>query len=290
MLVKKRHYKLPPELVDIQKHNMLTSDLYICELAEVIIDGDTIENTSGIENHLLFFCSKGKAKLTIANDQVPIGQNQFCILPQGFKFKLEVDKRITSVFFICYFNGNKVAELSKNFSVVRDVIQPVNNMVANRSMLFDEIFNNLGKGFYNFNIEYVCFCFGHLLATFIYAHKTSEDIQDEQNPVISRTLLFLEQNLEKKLSLKTISDEAGLSPTYLSTIFKRSTGYSPLSYFSHLKIMQACEYLDHSRLKIKEIAFKLGYSDPYYFSKDFIKRMGISPKKYRNRFLQQPSI
>jgi AraC-like DNA-binding protein len=66
-------------------------------------------------------------------------------------------------------------------------------------------------------------------------------------------------------------------------MFSRKTGYSPLSYFSHLKIDKACEYLDFSKLKIKEISFALGYSDPYYFSKDFQKKIGLSPRNYRKR-------
>lgn len=55
--------------------------------------------------------------------------------------------------------------MSPKFSVVRNLVPSVNNMVANREMLFDEIFNNLSKGIHDQNLEYVNFCFGHLLAT-----------------------------------------------------------------------------------------------------------------------------
>lgn len=78
-------------------------------------------------------------------------------------------------------------------------------------------------------------------------------------------------------------EAAGYSPSYLTTLLRKKTGYSPSSYFSHLKITKACEYLDFSKVKIKEISFLIGYSDPYYFSKDFQKKMGISPRNYRKR-------
>jgi transcriptional regulator GlxA family with amidase domain len=106
---------------------------------------------------------------------------------------------------------------------------------------------------------------------------------EEQNPGVSRAIQFMEQNLNKRLTLEEIAGEAGYSPSYLTTIFRKKTGYSPLSYFSHLKISKACEYLDFSKMKIKEIAFLMGYSDPYYFSKDFQKKIGLSPRNYRNR-------
>ena len=173
--------------------------------------------------------------------------------------------------------------MEKEFTVVRDLIPSINNMVANRMMLFDELFINLTKGFYNANYPYVNLCFGHLLATFLYASRTSDDLLEEQNPGITRAIHFMEQNLDKKLTLEQIAEEAGYSASYFISIFSKNTNYSPLSYYSHLKIDKACEYLDFSKLKIKEISFLLAYTDPYYFSKDFQKKMGLSPRNYRKR-------
>lgn len=286
MIIKKRFFKLPDYIVAEQKVNPITKDLYLCELAEILIKKETLwsENPK-LDNHLLIFCTKGGGILQIANDMVPFSQNQFCIIPEGFIFKIQSGESDPSVFYTCKFNGEKSKIMEKNFTVVRDLIPSVNNMVANRVMLFDELFNNLTKGFYNANYQYISLTFGHLLATFLYASKTSDDFLEEQNPGIARTIQFMDQNLDKKLTLNEIADEAGYSPSYLTTIFRKNTGYSPLSYFSHLKISKACEYLDFSKFKIKEISFMMGYSDPYYFSKDFQKKIGMSPRNYRKRVI-----
>jgi len=286
MIVKQRFFKLPSWLIAEQQLNPLTKDLYLCELAEILVKRDTLwSEYTKLDHHLLIFCTKGGGIIQISNDLVPFNHNQYCIIPQGFLFKIQTGESDPSVFLTCKFNGEKSKIMEKDFTVVRDLIPSVNNMVANRIMLFDELFNNLTKGFYNANYQYINLCFSHLLATFIYASRTSDDILEEQNPGISRSINFMEQNLNKKLSLHEIAEEAGYSPSYLSTIFRRKTGYSPLSYFSHLKISKACEYLDFSKLKIKEISFMMGYSDPYYFSKDFQKKMGLSPRHYRNRVI-----
>lgn len=284
MIIKKRFYRFPPYLIDEQKNNPLTRDLYLCELAEILVRHDTLwsENIK-MEDHLLIYCTKGEGIIQIANDLVPFNQNQYCIIPQGFIFKIQTGQTDPSIFMTCKFNGDKSRIMEKDFTVVRDLIPSVNNRVANRMMLFDELFNNLTKGFYNANYPYINLCFGHLLATFIYASRTSDDLMEEQNPGVSRSIQLMEQSLNKKLSLDDIAEEAGYSPSYLTTIFRKKTGYSPLSYFSHLKISKACEYLDFSKMKIKEIAFLMGYSDPYYFSKDFQKKMGLSPRNYRKR-------
>lgn len=289
MIIRKRFFRIPPYIIAEQMMNPLTQDLYLCELSELLIKRETFwSENARLENHLLVYCTKGGGILQIDGDLVPFNANQYCIIPEGFEFKMHTGITDPSVFFTCKFNGAKSKIMEKDFTVVRDLMPSVNNMVANRQMLFDELFNNLNKGFYNANFKYINLAFGHLLATFLYASKTSDDFWEEQNPAITRAIHFMEQNLGRKLSLKEIAQESGYSPTYLTTLFQRNTGYSPLSYFSHLKITKACEYLDYSRLKIKEIGFQLGYADAYYFSKDFLKRMGMSPKNYRNRLLSRP--
>jgi AraC-like DNA-binding protein len=284
MIIKKRFYKLSAFIVEEQKLNPLTKDLYLCELSEFMIHGNTLwsENVK-LDNHLLIFCTRGGGIIQISNDLVPFSQNQFCIIPQGFIYKIQTDHTEPSVFLTCKFNGEKTRIMEKDFTVVRDLIPSGNNLVANRIMLFEELFNNLVKGFYNANYPYINLCFGHLLATFLYASRTSDDIQEEENPGIRRAISYMEQNLNNKLSLDEIAGEAGYSPSYLTTIFRKETSYSPLSYFSHLRIGKACEYLDYTKMKIKEISFAMGYSDPYYFSKDFQKKMGLSPRNYRKR-------
>lgn len=284
MIIKKRFYKFPPYLIEEQKSNPLTCDLYLCELAEVLVRHDTLwSDNVKMDDHLLIYCTKGEGIIQIAGDLVPFSQNQYCIIPKGFLFRIQTGQTDPCMFLTCKFNGEKSRIMEKDFTVVRDLIPSGNNMIANRMMLFDELFNNLMKGFYNSNYPYINLCFGHLLATFIYASRTSDDLMEEQNPGISRSIQFMEQSLTRKITLDDIANEAGYSPSYLTTLFRKKTGYSPLSYFSHLKISKACEYLDFSKLKIKEIAFLMGYSDPYYFSKDFQKKMGLSPRNYRKR-------
>lgn len=286
MIIKKRFEKLPASILELQKSNPLISDLYLCEISELLISKNTQWlQSERIPNHMLIYCTNGNCIITIAKDKVHLEQDQFCIIPEGFKFEVRIGKVDPTIFYTCQFNGAKSKILEREFGVVRDLAPAINNNVANRKMIFDELFKNLSKGFSNANMLYVNFTFSHLLATFIFASRNSDDIMIEEDPLIQKTKRYLEFNVDKKLTLKEIAEEVGISPTYLSTIFKKKTNYSPISYFSHLKILKACEYLDQTKHKIKQIAFMLGYSDPYYFSKDFQKRMGISPKNYRKRLL-----
>ena len=284
MITEIRYFKIPAPLVEEQKTNPLTSSLYFTEIGEIEIGRGSIWNTGEkLENNMLVYCTKGSGIVMISGEQIPVSGDQFFIIPQGDVFKYYSVIDTNSRLLVVHFNGNHSKLLGKEFSMVRSLISSVNNLVANREMLFEEIFKNLSKGFHDENLEYVNFCFGHLLATFIYANKTGDDLANDSNPVIRRAIDYMNKNLNLKLTLQQISSEAGYSPTYFTTLFKQETGYSPLSYFSHLKILKATEFLDYTKSKVKEISFFLGYADPYYFTKDFTKRMGMSPRQYRNR-------
>lgn len=284
MITEIRYFKIPVPLIEEQKSNLITRDLYFTEIGEIEVQHGTIWNLGKkLENNMLAYCVKGSGILMISREQIPVSSNQFFIIPKANEFKFYSVINENTKLLIAFFDGKKTNSLDQEFSVVRNVIPSINNRVANREMLFEEIFNNLARGYHDENLQYVNFCFGHLLATFIYAHKTSDDFADESNPVIRRIIDFMNKNLGKKLSLQQISDEAGYSPTYFTTLFKKETNYSPLSYFSHLKIVKACEYLDYTKTKVKEISYQLGYTDPYYFTKDFKKKMGRSPRQYRKR-------
>lgn len=279
-----RYFKIPALLIEEHKANPLTRDLYFTEIGEIEVEGGTIWSlTEKLENNMLVFCTKGSGIVMFSGEQIPVSGEQFFIIPKGDTFKFYSVISENSKLMVVHFDGKNSNLLGKEFSVVRNLIPSVNNRVANREMLFDEIFNNLSKGFHDENLVYVNFCFGHLLATFIYANKTSDDLADESNPGIRHAIEYMNKNLNLKLSLNQISKEVGYSPTYFTTLFKKETNYSPLSYFAHLKIVKACEFLDYTRIKVKEISFTLGYTDPYYFTKDFKKKMGMSPRQYRKR-------
>lgn len=72
-----------------------------------------------------------------------------------------------------------------------------------------------------------------------------------------------------------------ISPTYFSTIFKRETKITFVNYLTHVRMEKAKELLRRSNLKTFEIAEKVGYSEPNYFSYCFKKSFNISPSEYR---------
>ena len=74
---------------------------------------------------------------------------------------------------------------------------------------------------------------------------------------------------------------ARLSVPHFTVLFKKRYGYTPVEYFSRLRIQQACRLLEFSERTVGEIARSVGFTDQYYFSRVFKKIMGASPANFR---------
>lgn len=88
--------------------------------------------------------------------------------------------------------------------------------------------------------------------------------------------------LEADLSLQQVADSVGVTPVYLSTLFKRETGKNFMEFLLELRMNRAMELLRCSSYKSYEVADMVGYNNPHYFSACFKNYTGRSPSEFRN--------
>ncbi len=106
---------------------------------------------------------------------------------------------------------------------------------------------------------------------------------EPDNVLLSRAQMILESNFEKKVTIGALAEELHCSPSFLNKLFRRELGTTPLQYRLEKKIACARYLLCSTTLTVKEIAFKLGYCDPFYFSGEFRRITGKSPGAARKR-------
>ncbi|MCB9257725.1 MAG: helix-turn-helix transcriptional regulator [Ignavibacteriales bacterium] len=148
-------------------------------------------------------------------------------------------------------------------------------------MLFEEIYQNLEMGFSLENLEYINLTLWHFLASFKFVKHFRLLRKIQSNDPVENSIKYMKNNLKLNLTLEMMCEQIGLSPSHFSTLFKKTTGRSPVDYFISLKIQYACHLLDTTKMRIKEISNYLAYEDPYYFSRLFSKIMMVSPTAYR---------
>ncbi len=103
----------------------------------------------------------------------------------------------------------------------------------------------------------------------------------EEFPDMEELLDYLWENLDKNLTLDDLAAKAGISKFHLSRRFTGAAGIPPMAYFLQLKIRRACEILDTTDLKVREIGESLGFNTANYFSESFKRITGTTPSLYR---------
>lgn len=98
---------------------------------------------------------------------------------------------------------------------------------------------------------------------------------------IRKAVQIIIKDLEQSFSSSDIANEVGLSRSHFSTMFKKTTGESFITFTEKLKVKAACELLENTLLPLQEIGEKIGIQDGKYFSKWFKKCMGKTPSEYR---------
>jgi len=99
--------------------------------------------------------------------------------------------------------------------------------------------------------------------------------------------LFIENNVEKKISLQHLSDEVYLSPKYLSRLFKEQTGTGFNEYRLKVKMKQAQRLLQETDKTVEQIALALGYKNAESFIRIFQKMINSTPTEFRQQSVRK---
>lgn len=94
---------------------------------------------------------------------------------------------------------------------------------------------------------------------------------------------FLEARYTDLDGLAAAARACHVSPEYFSRLFRKHAGTTAERYLKKLRLNQAVRLLQHSGLSVKEIAIRVGFKDPFHFSKAFKSVHGDSPSRFRGR-------
>lgn len=117
--------------------------------------------------------------------------------------------------------------------------------------------------------------------------REEEAVQDETYPDVPPHLVggilrvrdFIVQHYSESLPLPAACKMASVSKTYFCRFFKSITGHSLRSYYHVVRVRRAEELLQDRRLSIREVAQRVGYDDPNYFSTIYKRISGIPPRR-----------
>ncbi|WP_310551871.1 response regulator [Paenibacillus glufosinatiresistens] len=113
--------------------------------------------------------------------------------------------------------------------------------------------------------------------------KIAQERQSSYRQLIDEAKEFIKAHYsESDMSVGRVCQHLHISTGYFSSIFKKETKTTFVAYLLHIRLEAAKELLRSTELKAFEIAERIGFSDPNYFSFCFRKKYGLSPKEYKN--------
>lgn len=92
---------------------------------------------------------------------------------------------------------------------------------------------------------------------------------------------YIQKHFIELNSLQDIADACFIDHAYLCRLFSRFDTQSPHQYLLNLKMTYAANRFQESGVLVKEIAYELGYNDPFHFTRTFKKIFGISPRSFK---------
>lgn len=105
---------------------------------------------------------------------------------------------------------------------------------------------------------------------------------DPARETFLRCQALIDAQAEKLASLQEVAEKAGIEASSLCRLFRRYQGTSPYQYLLRRKMNAAAEYLVDSGGLVKEAALRVGFADPYHFSRCFKAVHGVAPSDVRH--------
>ena len=117
---------------------------------------------------------------------------------------------------------------------------------------------------------------------------TGKMMQLQKNTIISKSIIlctdYIYKHLHERITLQDLAEYTQLSESYLSRLFKKNLGISVSDYIREKKIEKAENLLKYSDYSYIEIANYLAFSSQSHFIQLFEKQVGMTPRKYRDKF------
>ncbi len=280
-----KHQKLiilPSHITDTLEADPLTNELYPVYVGYFpFTDNHYVNRVDGLPHYILLYCIAGIGHIRIGNHEHTITKNQLFIINVNTPHTYWSDSKHPWQIYWTHFTGTKAhsfVDLVNCSNSSMDVHKP--NQVA-INQYFNELIHLLEMGYAPDHL-YHCSSLLRSILTRInhtsFHHKQSSMMAKD---CVTDTIFYMQEHINEQITLDALAEVNLISKNHLMNLFREKTNHSPIDYFIHLKIQKACLLLSTTNHSVKQIAYDLGYSDPYYFSRVFKSIMTISPKNYR---------
>lgn len=284
-----RSIVIPKMILDMLERDPLGSALHITDIGYYPSARHHFrERNEALGQFIFIYCVEGRGWYRIGDTRYDVSNGQFFILPNDRPHAYGSDDECPWTIYWIHFNGALAPHYAAGMHTPHIITPARNSRISDRIAIFEEIFFTLKAGFSIENLHYALSLLHHFLGSLRYIRQyrlagasSDEASHYDSDSICMSAIKFMKENLERHITLAQLADFTGYTPNHFSTIFKRTVGHAPISFFNLIKMQSACQMLDSTDMNINQIAAKLGFDDTYYFTRLFTKIMGMPPTAYR---------
>ena len=233
-----------------------------------------LDITSTRKDYYLLCAVAGEMPVTICGQTQQLKKDCFLIIEPGTRYRYHIENGFLNYYWL-HFTGSYAGKLLQHCSLEPNRVYH-GAFDTELKALFEQIFREyiFRQSFSQVNLT------GLLIQTLTQLSRSRQ--QSVPRPMTS--IQYINSHYDQLLELNTLAAMEGLRDSQYRTVFKRATGLTPKEYITRQRINAACLYLQRYPMLIKEVAYRVGYQDPLYFSKVFKKITGQPPERYRQQY------
>ena len=240
--------------------------------------------------HELYYIAEGKCSVFIGQRTYRLQAGDFALIPAGTLHKTDFTSHGQNTKYVISFSVNtarqidafletEIAETGIRAGKIKAPVQRQEAvlLLVNRMLYEFENQPPLGRS--------LCLALLAELLISLQRYRAGEaendGIEDTAHGRMREVAAYLCEHSREQITLSEVAAHFAVSPSHLSRVFHRETGFGLREYLVHYRIRQACDLLLNSDLSVTQIADQCGFSDSNYFGDAFKKATGLSPREYR---------
>jgi len=254
-------------------------------------DAYELEKPRRILKYVLVFCTVGRAILVVDENEFELSENIVITITSGqihyfkalndakgiileftYDFFIKADHDMELIFhngLFCHFAMNEAIPVENGAKIIKELAE-IEQEILTRPY------------------QYLISVHSRIELILIEVNRSKINRGDEIYKPDALFLRFLEavlSNFKNNLSVNDIAGLLGTTEAKLNELSKLHTNKTAQNVIFGLIVSESKRLFTYEKLAVKEVAYRLGFNDPFYFSNFFKKHTRISPKSYKERVL-----
>ncbi|MDE6024592.1 MAG: AraC family transcriptional regulator [Lachnospiraceae bacterium] len=254
-------------------------DLYVSVFGHSVTEPMHKSGPSVRSFYLIHFILEGEGDFYVNNVHYHLHSGQGFLIEPDNQTTYISDQNNPWTYIWVGFSGKKAREYLHSIGLTQET--PIFSSVQG-DKLKKYVFDMLEHNYSNRADSYRLLGMLYLFLSIIAESQTDKLESPSGNTYVNHAVSYIQNHYSLPVTIEEIADYVGINRSYLSSLFKKYTGLSPIKYLQNFRLTRAEHMLRVTDLSIESIALSCGYQSSEAFHKIFKKTAQISPKEFRS--------